>query len=78
MGKFKKKCDQSVTLGVKNKHHVVKQTTSPWRFTVGSLWGSATASTGILLIFTKGCFPSEVVSGKNNQERHRASNARNF
>ena len=40
--------------------------------------GSATESTGILIIFTKGCFLSEVVSHKNNQERHRVSIARDF
>ena len=31
--------------------------------------GSARESTGILFIFTKGCFLSDVVSHKNNQER---------
>ena len=40
--------------------------------------GSATESTGILFVFTKGCFLSEVVSYKNNQERHRVSIARDF
>ena len=40
--------------------------------------GSATESTGILFIFTKGCFLSEVVSHKNNQERHIVSIARDL
>ena len=40
--------------------------------------GSATEYTGILFIFTQGCFLSEVVSYENNQERHRVSIARDF
>ena len=55
-----------------------------WRESMGSnrlfrrLRDSATASTGILFIFTWGCFLSEVVSRKNNLERHRVSCARDF
>ena len=40
--------------------------------------GSATEPTGILIIFTEGCFLSKVVSRKNNQETHRVSIARDF
>ena len=40
--------------------------------------GLATEPTGILIIFTEGCFLSEVVSLKNNQETHRVSSARDF